>query len=372
VLLGYSQATVLPTAQLASVFGVFGVSALVAGVSASLGFLIWTRSGSSKSARPPGLKPLLPLAVAVGAVLVVATLGSLRMRASELTAIGEPARVGLVQGNVDQAEKWDPARASAIFADYLKKTELALDSGASFVIWPEASTPFALEEDPIEAEAVRLLARRASVPILIGSNQIQRGNPTKLYNAAFLIGPDGKTAAVYRKMHLVPFGEYVPLKSVFFFASRLVQAVSDFSAGETAVLLPVNGHAVSTAICYEIVYPNLVRTFAAAGSELLTTITNDAWFGRTSAPYQHFAQASMRAVENGRYLVRAANTGISGVVDPYGRIVAESRIYEPAVIVEQVRFLGSRTIYTRIGDAFAYACVLTTAALLVIARRRIE
>ena len=133
-------------------------------------------------------------------------------------------------------------------------------------------------------------------------------------------------------MHLVPFGEYVPLKRLLFFAAPLVEAVSDFSAGDAAVLMDVDGHPVSTAICYEIVYPDLVRRFVAGGSELLTTITNDAWFGDTSAPHQHFAQASMRAIENGRYLVRAANTGISGVVDPYGRVVVQSRLFEPAVV----------------------------------------
>jgi apolipoprotein N-acyltransferase len=134
------------------------------------------------------------------------------------------------------------------------------------------------------------------------------------------------------------------------------------------VLLPLDGHPVSTAICYEIVYPALVRAFARGGSELLITITNDAWFGRTSAPFQHFEQSSMRAIENGRYLVRAANTGISGVVDPYGRVLAATRIFEPAVMVEPVRLIQAQTIYTRIGDVFAYASVIATLALLALAR----
>jgi apolipoprotein N-acyltransferase len=110
----------------------------------------------------------------------------------------------------------------------------------------------------------------------------------------------------------------------------------------------------------------------ARGGELLTTITNDAWFGRTSAPHQHFAQASMRAIENGRYLVRAANTGISGIVDPYGRVLARSAIFEPAVVVGRARLLTEKTVYTRIGDAFAYACLLGTAVLLIGVRRRVQ
>ena len=183
-----------------------------------------------------------------------------------------------------------------------------------------------------------------------------------------MFGADGTTQGVYRKMHLVPFGEYVPLQRLLFFAAPLVEAVGAFSAGNEAVVLPVGPHRASVAICYEVVYPELVRRFVSGGTELLTTITNDAWFGRTAAPYQHFAQAAMRAIENGRYLVRAANTGVSGVVDPYGRVLAASGIFEPAVIVEQARFLRASTFYARHGDVFAYASVIVTVAMLVTAR----
>jgi apolipoprotein N-acyltransferase len=126
---------------------------------------------------------------------------------------------------------------------------------------------------------------------------------------------------------------------------------------------------VSTAICYEIVYPELVRQFVLNGSELLTTITNDAWFGPTSAPYQHFEQASMRAIEEGRYLVRSANTGISGMVDPYGRVLAKTNIYEQTVVSGTARFLQTSTFYARHGDVIAYAGVVITAALLVGSRK---
>src|SRR5205814_8954999 len=144
-----------------------------------------------------------------------------------------------------------------------------------------------------------------------------------------------------------------PLKRLLFFAAPLVEAVSDFSAGEEAQLLPFDGHRISTAICYEIVYPDLVRQFVSGGSELLTTSTNDAWFGKTSAPYQHFEQASMRAIEEGRYLIRSANTGISGIVDPYGHVVAETRIFEAAVVVGDARYLQSLTFYARHGAVCA-------------------
>jgi apolipoprotein N-acyltransferase len=296
-------------------------------------------------------------------IIAVAAWGSFRVARGSLTA-GPPVRVALVQGNVEQDQKWDPSRAPGIFESYLRMTRQAIAQGADLVVWPESSTPYPFELEHAAAESIRRLARDARVPILFGSDQIERGVSTRYYNSAYLVRADGSTGAVYRKMHLVPFGEYVPLKRLLFFAEPLVEAVSDFSAGDAAVLMPVDGHPVSTAICYEIVYPDLVRQFVAAGSELLTTITNDAWFGDTSAPHQHFAQAAMRAIENGRYLVRAANTGISGVVDPYGRVVVQSQLFEPAVVTATVTYRTEKTLYTRTGDLFAYLSALATVVLL--------
>ena len=163
----------------------------------------------------------------------------------------------------------------------------------------------------------------------------------------------------------MPFGEYLPLRRWLFFADKLVKNVVDFSPGTEAVTFLMDGHRVSTAICYEVVYPALIRSFVAGGSELLTTITNDAWFGRTSAPYQHFAQASMRAIEQGRYLVRAANTGISGVVDPYGRVLVRTELFEHATVVADVRWIRARTVYGWTGDLFAYACGVLVLGVLV-------
>jgi len=369
LLLGYSQTPVTPIAQLASVLGVYGISGLIAAVNASLVYAVVPLPGLP---RPRGTGRFVPLALACSAVLAVGFWGERRVAAADLTRAGEPVTVGLVQGNVEQGEKWNPSRASAIFGDYLRLTREAIGRGARFVLWPESSTPFLFEEERPAADQVRAIARDAQVSILVGSDQVERGASVQYFNSAFIVTPAGETAAVYRKMHLVPFGEFVPFKRLLFFAAPLVEAVSDFSAGEETVLLPVGRHLASTAICYEVVYPDLVRQGVAQGSELLTTITNDAWFGRTAAPYQHFAMASMRAIENGRYLVRAANTGISGIVDPYGRVLAQSAIYEPAVVVGEARFLTERTIYTRTGDVFAYASAVATLGLLVGARRRVQ
>jgi apolipoprotein N-acyltransferase len=170
-------------------------------------------------------------------------------------------------------------------------------------------------------------------------------------------------------MHLVPFGEYVPLRRALFFVAPLVEGVSDFSAGEDLTLLPVEGHPVSVAICYEVVFPHLVRDAVRRGSQLLVTLTNDAWYGTSSAPFQHFEQARLRAIEQGRYLVRAANTGISGVVDPYGRVVTRSALFEPRALVGQVRFLEGLTVYGTIGDSLAWACAAVSLWLLLSGRR---
>jgi len=352
--LGHSQVTVLPIAQFASLGGVNSLALLVVAASASLVFA-FDRSPYR----------YWPIAAVIVVSVGIAVWGSRRLAANDLTREGEPVRIGLVQGNVDQAIKWDPASASRIFDDYIRDTRGAIGAGAQIVMWPESSTPFMFEEDPIGAERLRTLAREAHVALVFGSDQIEHTTPMKYFNSAFLVRPDGTTGGVYRKMQLVPFGEYVPMQRLLFFAAPLTEQVGTFTAGERPDLLSVDGHRLSVAICYEVVYPALVRRFVTAGSELLTTITNDAWFGPTSAPYQHFEQAAMRAIENGRYLVRAANTGISGLVDPYGRVLEQTPIFQPAVRVVDARFLSSTTFFTRHGDLAGTGSIILTVILLV-------
>ena len=360
VLLGYSQATVLPLAQLSSLFGVYGLSALVVLVNAALAIAAVGR----------GRGRWVPTLAVLALVAATAAWGSARIRDGELTRVGTPLRVALIQGNIPQDQKWEASQGPAILRRYVSMTREAAAGGARFVIWPESSLPFYFQEDPVGGDIVRRLAHDTRTYILVGSDQVERGERPKFYNAAFLITPDGTVGGIYRKVHLVPFGEYVPLKDLLFFASPLVEAVSDFSPGQEVVMLPVAGHPVSTAICYEVVYPGLARSAVARGSQLLTTITNDAWYGRSSAPWQHFEQASLRAVEEGRYLARSANTGISGIVDPYGRVVERSNLFEQAIVDGEVRLLEGRTVYARIGDTFAYVLAALTLAAVLAAPRR--
>ena len=359
-LLGYTQATVLPVAQIASLLGVYGLSALVALVGTSLVLIVFDRTTVR----------WWMTGLSIAALVASVAWGSARMRDDALTREGTPIRVGLVQGNVAQDEKWDRARATGILQTYVGLSRQAAGRGARFILWPESALPFVFEDDALAGDVVRRLAFDTHAFILFGSDQIERGTPARYYNSAFLMDPDGTIAAVYRKMHLVPFGEYVPVRRLLFFAAPLVEAVSDFSEGDRVVMLPVAGHVASTAICYEVVYPNLARDAVRSGSQLLTTITNDAWFGRSSAPWQHVEMASLRAIEEGRYLVRAANTGISGIVDPYGRVLTRSRLFEEAVLVGDARFLAGLTVYARTGDVFVYACAFATLAALLATRRR--
>ena len=359
-LLGYSQVTWLPIAQTASLVGVYGLSALLA-----------LASSAAAIAIVGGRRRWAPAAVTIAIVAGCTLWGSHRMAAGALTSGGAPVRVAVLQGNVEQDQKWDPALVDQISNRYFDMSRQAIDAGATFVLWPESSAPFLLDRDILRGAEVRRIARDGHVTMLVGSDQIEPADhgadgkrATRYYNAAFLIRPDGLVGAVYRKMHLVPFGEYVPLKRLLFFVDAIT-GFPDFSPGQESVLLPVGAHAASTAICYEVIYGNMIRTSVLAGSQLLTTITNDAWYGRSSAAYQHWAQASMRAIENGRYLARAANTGISGFVDPYGRVLDASGLFEQRLLVADLQFVSAATVYSRIGDLVAWLSLLITVGALL-------
>ncbi len=359
--LGNSQVSVLAVAQVASLGGVYALSALVVLVNVAIALALLA----------PGRTRTRTL-VSTGALLIALTAwGAWRVGEGSLVREGVPLTVGLVQPNFAQDEKDDPAQARRIFTTDVAMTRDLARRGAQVVLWPESSVPFTFERDEEGTALTRDLAREVRVPVLFGSEQIVgEGSDMRLYNAAFLVGPDGGTAGVYRKIHLVPFGEFFPMQEWLTLASPVVRRLLPFSPGESMVLLPIGEHRVSTAICYEVVYPSLARQAVLDGSELLTTITNDAWFGRSSAASQHFDMAAMRAIEQGRYLVRAANTGISGVVDPYGRVLQRSGLFEQVGIVEEVRLLTGRTVYAAVGDVVVYAGMAVTVLALVLVRPR--
>ena len=355
VLLGYSQSDTLAPLQVASLVGIYGLSGLVACTSAALAIVL-----------APGARTARRMTTAAALVVLVGAgwaWGSWRLGRGTLLE-GPPVRVGIVQGNVPQGQKWDPAYRDTILERYLALTREVAARGVDFVIWPESSTPFVFERDALHTEVMRAAVVRTGVPLVFGSDQVV--GPTEFYNAAFVLDAGGEIRGTYRKMQLVPFGEYIPVRSLLFFAQPLVEGFSDFSAGERLTLLPVEAYRLSVAVCYEAVFPWLSLQAVRQGSQLLTTITNDAWYGTSAAPYQHFQQARVRAVETGRYLVRAANTGISGAVDPYGRVIVESPLFETGAYVAEVRWRDGSTLYARIGDSVAWACMLVTAVLVLL------
>ncbi len=374
-LLGYSQHAQLPFIQAASLTGVYGVSFLVAAVSALLAFA----AVEGRSARRRG-------ALAAVAVLVAGAWGlglwAMRLPVRETGK----TKVGLVQGGIRQEDKWVPENAWQNIDRHMRLTDEAALRGARLVVWPESAVPFLFDENRGLAQLLRNEARLRRIYLFFGNDdrEVQQPAPalsgdaleiipSRIYVGAKLLDPTGQLVARYRKIRLVPFGEYVPLHALFTlggrYAAKLVQEVADFSPGDEATTGLVDGHRIGGYICYEAVFPDLVRRFAGEGAELLVNITNDAWYGTTSAPYQHRAMASFRAVENRRYMVRAANTGISAVVDPWGRVLEETRLFEPSVLVREVPFVTGETFYTRHGDVFARCCLALALALLAASLR---
>jgi apolipoprotein N-acyltransferase len=368
-LLGYSQHAFLPVIQVASVTAVYGVSFILVLSSSLLGYAVLETRASRRRA-----------AVATAVLLAGVTFGggAWAMR----RPIPETGRVvvGLVQGGIRQEDKWVPENAGDNVDRHLELTAEAVRRGAKLVVWPESAVPFLYDRDAVLATLLQRTVRSEHISLFFGNDDLDVATG-RIYVGAKLLSPDGVLVSRYRKMHLVPFGEYVPLQPVFTlggrFGAKLVQEVSDFTPGTEASTGIVGGHRIGGYICYEAIFPALVRRFPAAGAELLVNITNDAWYGTTSAPYQHLAMAAFRAVENRRYMVRAANTGITAVVDPWGRVLDETRLFDRTVLVREVPFVTDTTFYTRHGDVFAYACfagamALVTGSFTASRRRRRE
>jgi apolipoprotein N-acyltransferase len=360
-LLGYSQHANLPMIQIARYGAVYCVSFVVAAVSSALAFAVVERR------RAPRNFALL----ATGALVALVWMHGEWRLGQSLPEVGR-LRVGLVQASIAQDEKWDAAHAWANVDRHLELTRRAAAAGARFVAWPESALPFLFDGVPVVAQQLRDLVREQRVYLLFGNDDREDGTDGRgrIWVGAKMLDPAGELALRYHKIRLVPFGEYVPIQSVLTlggrFSAKLVQEAGDFTPGEGYELGTVDGHPIAAFICYEAIFPDLVREFAARGAELLVNITNDGWYGRTSAPYQHFAMAKFRAVENERYLVRAANTGISAVVDPHGRVLARTELFDRTVLVRDVPLVAGSTFYARRGDVFAWACLGAAIALLAL------
>jgi apolipoprotein N-acyltransferase len=317
-------------------------------------------------------KRFIPLVAAGSVLLLVLSYGVLQLRKPEAQGT---FTVSVIQGNIEQDQKWDPAYQMQVTSVYERLTLKAAKQRPDLVLWPETATPFYFNSpggaDREQTANLERFVKRNHIPILFGSPtyEVLPGRVVHLRNSAFLLSPEGTALAEYHKFHLVPFGEYVPLKSVLFFVDKMVQAIGDFQAGReyTVMAVPVPGQQdvkVSTVICYEIIFPDLVRRFVDKGATVITTITNDAWFGRTAAPYQHFSMAVLRAVENRVPIARAANTGISGFIDANGKVLQTSGIFVEADLMQALAPGSTKTFYTHYGDIFSYLCVIFVLILI--------
>jgi apolipoprotein N-acyltransferase len=357
-LLGYSQHRHLPFIQIASVTAVYGVSFLLVQSAALLAYAALETDPRRRRIAGVGLGLTLAVVFLIGLAVLRLPL-----------PVNGMVRVGLVQANIAQDEKWNPASAAANLRKHFELAAVAADRGARLVVWPESAVPHRFDEAPELADELRAFCRRRGLYLLFGNDDRRFDDVIgeRLFVGAKMLTPEGALALRYHKIRLVPFGEYVPMQPLITLggrvAAKLVQQVSDFSPGDEAATGLVDGRRIGAFICYEAIFPDLARLFARDGADLLVNITNDAWYGRTSAPYQHLAMATFRAVENGKYLVRAANTGITAVVDPRGHVLESTSLFEPAVIVRDVPTIPGQTFYARHGDVFAGGCLLATVLL---------
>jgi apolipoprotein N-acyltransferase len=359
--LGYAQHQNPALLGLASFTAVYGLSfATVLGSAALL--------GAVQSAR----ERARPSAAALSAFAMVAALHGLGLAAPRPVDGPERVRTAVLQGNIDQGVKWSLDWIEQTLATYESLSRAAASDGAEVIVWPETAVPGGLEADPELRARVEALARETGAALVVGGVGFEldlRGEPTAYFDSAFVVGPDGHILDRYDKSHLVPFGEYIPFQD---WLGRILTAVArgiaqvgvEASAAPRAVAVPLRDGRevrVGTPVCYELLFPDLIRRFAADGGRALLAITNDAWYGRTGAPYQFLAITELRAAETGLWIARAANTGVSAFIDGAGEAHDATPIFEAAYRVFDLPLHpapASATFYVRHGDVFAYACWL--------------
>ena len=312
--------------------------------------------------------------VPIARVLVAGSLGILflvwwgtGLVASKLIARPTGAQTvtaAMLQPNISQETRWDEKNMLAIYTQMIGMTIEAADRGAQVVIWPESTVPLSYTQTDFYRTSIEQLSADRNIDILLGSVATDPARPNRIWNSAFLAS-GGRTIGHYDKIRLVPFGEYVPLRKVLFFAEKLVRAVGEFEFG-------TNDHPLAgklkygLAICYEIVYPQITGNQVRNGADVLVTITNDAWYDGTAAPAQHLWQARLRAIEDNRYLLRSATTGISAFVDPTGRIIESIPMGREGIIYAKFEPRRDLTPYARLGDWFAWGSVVVVLIALVI------
>ncbi len=359
-----SQYKNLVMIQIADLTGMFGVSFIIVVCNLAIKDLIKTKAifNSEKFTFE------IVINCIIGAALVLGT-GAYGLYSLGIFQKGENLNVAVIQANTPQELKWDKVSWPTIMLDYTLLTQDAVVLDPELIIWPETSFPGMIGDEGSRVIMGQLkdTIKDAQIPFLIGS--IVKKEEDKYYNAALLFSKDGEILKQYSKHHLVPFGEYVPFRSVLPFIDQIVP-IGDFSSGTEYTLFPsyYDGQTkkpsglFAVLICFEDSVPGLVRKFVNEGAQFLVNITNDAWFKDTKAPFMHVQSSVFRAIENRKYVVRAANTGVSCFINDAGKILNSvhdkngKETFISGVTVTRVRLNSTKTFYTRYGDVFSFAC----------------
>ncbi|OGW32913.1 MAG: apolipoprotein N-acyltransferase [Nitrospirae bacterium GWC2_42_7] len=366
---GYSQYKFLYITQISDITGVYGISFLVLAVNGAFAELFLLKNRVKEM-------PLFPVSfikLSLGSLLVIllftVSYGIWRLGQERP---GRYITAGLVQGNIEQGKKWEPSFQKEVIDRYFTLSTELSKSSPDLIIWPEASVPFYFGSDSANTTELMDFQKNLGSGLLFGSVLVKEHSSTKtsLSNSAILLDKEGKIAYTYDKIHMVPFGEYVPLKSILFFIDKLVVGIGDYSPGKQYLTAETEFGSFGTLICYEIIFPGMVRKFYTKGGDFIVTITNDAWFGKTSGPYQHFNMAVFRAIENRKPVMRAANTGVSGFIDSNGKILAQSSLFKQQTLLNKIKTDSTMTFYTKFGDLFSYLCIVLSVILLVNIRWR--
>jgi len=370
-LLGYSQYLNLPVIQIADITGAWGVSFLVIMVNV----LVYKVIGHGSWVI--GKKQNLLLAILL--LFLSLGYGIYKLHLSPITYHLSPIKISVIQSNISQDLKWNKSSRDFIMERYFSISNGALKDKPDLIIWPEAALPVVLEEEPSYYERAKDFVKEANAPLLFGAVTLR---DNIYYNSALLISTEGQLLGKYDKLHLVPFGEYIPLRKTLSFLETVVP-IGDFSRGReyTVFNLPTTYYPLpakfSVLICFEDLFPDLSREFVKGGAGFLVNITNDAWFKRTSSPYQHFCASVFRAVENRVFLVRAANTGVSGFIAPTGKIISllgdkfGNNIFISGYESQEVSVSKQgNSFYTRYGDIFVTACFLFVLGGIIIFIKR--
>ena len=374
-LLGYTAYHNLELIQFAEFTGVYGVSALIVFFNAVVYVVLFRRGGYRLQT--------ISLSTLTAMMIALVAFGAWRINNLKNAPSVGSFKVAMVQGNIPQSLKWDPKFLPDSYGIYQQETADAAKRGVDLIVWPEAAAAFLFQPDdqyPAElasdAEyrtALLTLAKDQRTAILFGAPALARADGRLgFYNRAYLISANGQgeVDAHYDKIELVPFGEYVPARAILgFFVNKIVNGMGDLIPGSEQTLFDFKGAKLGVLICYESIFPDLTRREVNEGADVLVNITNDAWYGESSAPYQVLAMAALRSVETKIPMVRVANTGFTALIEPSGQITNRTPLFKRGTTIVDVPWRPVRTLYTMVGDLFAEICFVLTLIGLIVAWR---